>query len=430
MPAPDTRQKLFKDSYAPLVVDVKYDRGPGTDVVDVFGFFVSLSLELKSEGVWSASLTLFDKNEEFLIGRFVPGDDFSRFVMRWAWDNDANGLFNAPYYAGRIIKVSPEYQDDGVSLTFDLVPFTAGDALIVRDALPRAFGYMRASEIVKAISKANHWDLLPEFIEDTVGRVGPFNLGAQSHFEFIMQTLLPLAHNDNQDAYVFYFDARGRIHFHGKSYPYAPNTPEDARERKPRRYYYGRDVAGEMFGFVEGTGNGVISTIDSKAGEGTEIKHTATKGVPKEDGNTETTAPPVVVGAEDGVPNTGAATKHTSFIHVTARTREEAYQRATQRFAKLRARAYKATAEVKGNHYIQPTALVDISYYDQRDRPHYLSGLFSVSTIAHTVDSGGWLMTMNVSRKGTPPSILSQMAEGQKITPPPSTDTEEEDTSP
>lgn len=403
---------LFKDSYAPVAISIQYQEYAGASWFPIpwWDFLVSLQIKWGTRSAWNGTLTLFDREEKFLSGVFLPGRG-AMFRMKWGWDV-AGGFATAPTFNGRILTAKPDFKYEGIMIVFELMDEKIVGGTLDRDAPPRKFAPgFTASELAKQIAQAEGWIAQPFVIEDSVGVLDGFVLGGETRWQFLQNTIMPRARNDKHEAYVCYFDDKGAFHFHSPSFTWGTLA---------KSYIYGRDPAGELmdftptdnnyFSIIGGVaGDGAITAIDSNNGKPIEAKTTASGGV--QDPNASpgqqeaANVPTRMQNNEADTHNVRAdqkTAKPNAFAGLIARTPEEAATMSAALHARRREFSYTANATAKGTHDALPNDNIEVAYYTSNsNEKHYLSGVFRVAGVEHTLDSSGWRTAFeNLQRQG------------------------------
>lgn len=423
-----------QDSYAPVLYDAMYSRlgYPNEDYgrFPVNQMLQSLTITRKVRGVATGTLTLFDRNETFLVGTKRPGQG-SGFILKWTWANTGLNVAQMPAYRMQVVRVVPNFSVEGTGLTFDLtgrfIPFNATQ----KGLAPRKFDAgQTASEIVKQICAELKWPV--SAIEDSYGKLPAFVLGDESHHDFIMNRILPLAHNDSGEHFEFYTDdPTGGVHFHSRSYVVRIGRRRvngSSMRAVAREYTFARDATGEVesfaphdnsfFAAIAGGGDGRVTGIDSQRGRPVSIDTSVRDGLPVTTIDSkpknipltgdEQAVSSLALGPASSISTPESEKKNvTAFTGLIARTPEEAQRLAVNLWSMLRNTAYMADATVKGTHDVEVGDWVIFHYYTYQQGEHFLSGLFRVNEITHTLDSGGWKTSFKLTRAASKPSSLS-----------------------
>jgi phage protein D len=411
------------DSYAPLLVSVTLFAGErGSVRLPVDQYFQSLSVEYKGGSSWVGKLILFDEDDDYLEDLIFAAGAERGVELQWGWDT-GQGLTTAPIITGRIMQSTPTFSPEGVSLELELLSRVAYEQVI--DKKVRSFPAQKlASEIVQEIVADREWKSV---IEPTADRFEePFSYKDESDQRFISDKMLKRATDANGAGYVFFFDNHDVLHFHG--YDYNEGRPQ---KHAVKTYTYARgsyDVPdgavaepqnsevisfspsdGHVFSVVLGGGNTEFTAVDSEGGRKVRDSANVKQGAAQ--------ASPRLTADETNVPDLGTGTH--SRISFIARSDTELTRLAQSRYDRLRNAAFSATLEARGTHEIGVMDFVSVKYVKRDGEEHYMSGVYRAYELTHQIDSSGWKLSMNLTRKGARPVAGSQVvaAAERKVTP-------------
>lgn len=432
--APTASPRWYQDSYAPLAYDVLYSQKGETDAdftrFPFTDFFQSLTITRKTSNIWTGTLTLFDRDEKFLCGPKRPGMN-SRFRIKWWWANRINEEFYAPMYSARVIKITPAYSPEGTGLAIEMSGELTAKASFNKDMHPRSWpAGILYSKIVSQICSAQGWPI--SALEPSFNKTDkPLMMGGESHQEFILNKILPLAFNKNHQHFQFYFDdddkTRG-VHFHTPSYLFLNGLATNARSLA-REYVSYADMVGEvesftpsdntLFQVLQGAGDGTHESVNSDKGVPFQQKSKIEEGIK----NIQTNKPLVPPSTSDesnvsnvrtpvaGSPGLGTSDNPTptqSSIGWVARTKDEANGLAINLFSRLRAAMVTADMQVKGTHGISPNDYIGVRYFVYSGKEHYLSGVYRVNSLTHNLGASGWSTQFNLFRNGSKPDTAEK----------------------
>ena len=398
-----------RDSYSPFIMDLFIVTGQQQVVqVAAHEFIQSISVELVSEGTWTASIVLFDKDGDFIENLFLAAADDRKILFRWGWD-DGSGIEKNPLYQGRIVKYTPDFLADGVIFTLELIPETVVIAAL--DKKTRSCSEVeKVSDILRNIATERGWITTRDgksTIEESDGPVGiPLSQKNESDFKFIIEQLLPRAINVAKQAFFFFVDALGIVHFH---------CAEFQNQFVAAEYIFARNAMGDvirfapteasLFSVLLGGGNAQFTSINSVEGAKLNITTDRKKAFP---GGTEQINP-------DETHFTDLGGKVMARVQLMARTPEELTKLAARQYDILKKRQFKAELEVRGTHAVAVLDYVKVRYVKANGDDHYLSGLFRVQSLRHEVTTGGWVTSMVLFRSGTKAPVTdAPRREGQK----------------
>lgn len=383
-------------SNAPFQVEIDFITGGRSIRIPSQNFFQALDVEAVSDGAWTGTLTLYDKDGEFLEDLLI-GAGIDRYVrVRFNWQDD--GLDRAPIYQGLVAVPQHVFLPDGIILNLELTAQPVIEA--VADRRPRAFREgLTISEMVRAIASDRGWAVTDYFgtptIEDTVDPMTePFSAVGESDVAFIKNQLRKQAVNaDGVGGYRFYFDPQGACHFH---------TDNFIRPRV-KRYVYSRASDGEIIMFspsetsylaqIGGAGNAQFRSAASLPGSQVAKESSVESGLADGGQNVEATS--------TAVPDIGDGVS--AILNITARDVEELERVANDRRTRMSQMHITAEMDVLGTHDVRVMDYVEVLYLKGNGRPHYLSGRYKITKHRHRVDNTGWRTTFSLSREGVLP---------------------------
>lgn len=411
--------RKFQDSYSPVAYDIQYDQyGNGRFIPFIAqNFLQSIQIDQNTQGPWSGTMALFDRDESYLVQPATRPGIGSKFQIKWWRDNDVAGSANAPTFIASVMDVKPTYSVEGTGLIIDLTAGTARIDSLNKNAPPREFAAgMAASDIVSAIADGIGW--ISPIIEPTTGlSTQALRMGGETHRQFINGKILPWAINALNSHYEFYFDANGRPHFHSPQYLFIKGLASNGN-KLAREYVAYANMVGEVESFqphdnsffmlAVGAGDGIHQSIDSRNGE--PVMHVSTIETGVTNISTGVYGVPPATSDElsitnprkdpDGNPSTRPQT--TSAKGYIARTPEESNRAAIAWYSLVRSKSYNADLQVHGRHGVSPGDYVRVRYFVANGLEHYLSGVFQVKAITRSLGSNGWHDTMSLSRFGAP----------------------------
>jgi hypothetical protein len=448
-----TKTAYSADSYAPLRVLLYWKRPGDTKylLIPTQDFFQQASID-QAQGTWKGTINLYFKagyrrplmyasvdtnfnptgyatppgnptSDDLFNNIVVPGSK-TEIVLKFGWDQKnefSQSLFaGAPAYYLSASIPRPSFTADGVAVTLEISGAVIGSTVVDRGKEPRWFSDKTASEIVREIADANGWTYDDSTIEDSCGMMETMKLDAdESHVDFIVNKLQPMAVNGRGESFTFYFDTETKnaavgafpissgtdvrkVYFNSVGRPKSDSQTEPTQIVFKRAYKVFADQMGEVISFtpsdnsmitgVLGGGNATVVGFDAEMGE--PIDRAAGRGEGIENGGCGFAAE----GQEEKVLEDEDEDQYT---RVPGRTAEETEMRAKQQNAELRINAMSAEFQVKGTHEWTTNDWIRVDYYNAAGKLHYLSGLFRVKSKAHEVSGNSWTSSATLLKMGT-----------------------------
>lgn len=423
-------------SNIPIIMELIFPAAKGREALVLpQDFFQSLTVNLSLKTAWTAAITLFDPTgreiEELLIR--LGGNRVLKF--RWQWDDGRGFSAKTPLYTGGITKYSPEFTEQGTTLQIELVSQVVHSQVIQKRI--RAFSaQISVSDIVELIAEERGW-----LIKDAEGRPTiestPKPSGVYLHYSgntsdtaFIKNKLLPLAVNkQGQGGYEFFVPQDNRVHFHTDAFYDA-----SGRNRALAKFRFARDQMSDVIRFattddqffnaVAGAGDTLFRSVDSLNGKRLALKASRKDGVQSDSPSKQIVGPDSVhftdvekqVDADIGTLSSlgnriGAAISefgeevNRTFTWI-AREADDMEARTKSRFDQLRKFPIKAELDIRGTHALFPQAMIEVEHFfpqtNDRSKPvlHYLSGVYRISSIEHSISGSGWTSSVNLFRSG------------------------------
>lgn len=399
------RPKNTPDSYAPLLVEVDFLTEPVTSLGSM-DYLQSISLEVSSEGSWSAHVVLFDSQGDTLEGLAFSNNKHKEIQFRFGWDNPAAPQI--PWWRGAILRYTPTFTSEGTQLALEIVPTTMLDSALRRQSRSFPAG-MTATEIFVAIAQdpVNNWLLHDErgksTVEASAGALEEYPFRGESDVEFITDRLLKQAVNTKNDHFLFRLVGR-TAYFHSVTY-----TPDGSNYPLAADYVFYADNAGEVIEFTPtdnvveaslmGGGNASFTGASSQGGTALEIVAKAMSGIQAQSG---VTASALTIIADASTKRQVAADFVHSKIYKNARSIEELQRLAAHHWSELSQFTYRATLVVRGTHAVMAYDRIQVRRIMKNGKVHYMSGVFLVDKVSHDVGSSGWTTTMQLCRMGVP----------------------------
>lgn len=438
---PSNVPTLDADSYKPLLVEVVFQSLPGRPTIPLVGpfavsratqrqtlplqldFFESLTLTMTEKSAPTGQLTLFDRTGDTLLSILAAAGRNRRLLLRWGWD-DGRGIEVYPQFVMDYSEFNPEFTAEGTRIAFELMAAAAYEqALDKRAGADRSFdANTKISDVVRAIAEDRKWKFkksvgggrMVSTIEDTTSVLTePLVIRAgESDFAFIRERLLPRAENaQGRGNYKFFFDDANFVHFRSsgstrdfvKAYTFAQSMMGEVVSFSPKDALFESSLFGGH--------NTIFWAIDSLTGQRLRIPSLGPRGLPdRTEVSEESTAfltrlvPP---GEEEKQVQMYAA--------MVARTEADFRQKVRARFDTLRDQPYAAELAVLGTHVALPLDNLKVNFLTSQDQaPHFLSGIYRIFGIEHSVSSGGWQTQFTLQRGGVQQTKGSLKKEGQK----------------
>jgi hypothetical protein len=373
-------------------------------------------------GAISGTITLYDHYSDLITGNVLAAFVNLPMTISWCWTDDPNP---PPVFSVTVTHIAPSFSRTGTRGLFTFIQGIAAQSTLDKTAGPRAFAAgFTISQIFTQIAQSFQWQYLvePSNVADTntVPLIVP---GQATMFDFISQTLLPLARNANNEPFNFYFDIDGVAHFHSDRYlALETPPPQGTNPQLSWKYLYGDDYTGDCISFLPldnilnaGQTGGTDSTlvgIDSQSGAATEYASQNEGGPNLNDGSPVDTAGVGWSPDESTVPNTRYNNQRydQSYLISTLRVNSQALANISRLHMRSRYSQY-AEATVMGTHFVRVNDFVSVRSIDYNGIDSYLSGVFEVQCVEHMIDTTGWHTKFTLRRLGQP-----EVSDGNQIT--------------
>lgn len=403
-----------RNSARPLYMRVDMEIDPPNWIhVSTYYNIQSLNVSMSTEGAFTGTITLFDHYATLLNNNvFSPALSLNmRIKFGWADDENPDEI---PTFEAVAIRGTPTFSRTGTKGFFEFIQGVASQVVTNKEAGPRSFpAGLLASTIATQIATAYQWDYIIEPSNST-DLLPEQNLGDQTAFEFLTQTLVTQTRNDQNEFFLQFFDQYGVFHFHSPRY-HALDAPPlvGTNPILAWKYLYGADYNGDCISFTptdniiingqEGGDDGTIVTIDSQSGAARENKSLASGGPNLNDGTPSNTAGKRWTPHEDKISNTRYNDQPNDKSYLTAKARDSAalnpaltHQHMKSRFSQV------AEAMVMGNHRVRINDFVSVRALDFQGYDQFTSGVFQVRTVTHLIDMSGWKTKYTLWREGQP----------------------------
>lgn len=385
------------DSYSPLLLDLAFiDENGQTVSIQPSKYLQSLTIEEPTKGAWTGSMVLFDIDGDTLEDLFAASTLAQRQVrFSFGWDR-GNGVRDARVYQALVTTYQPKFDHMGTELTLELLGRLAIEA--VSDKVTRSYAEgTKVSDIVRAIVADRKWRAEQDgksTIEDTDGTLTkPVSTDNESDLAFILNQLLPLAVNNNKEPMHCYID-EDTLHFHSPAFLLPKGKAELAAV-----YRFSRDQMGDVISFapqdlalltaLRGGENATYTAVLSKDGT-TQVLQSTKDGGPDN----------VIVANPDEafLPSQGPGIK--AIIRVAARDEAEFRTEVARMVSSRRNMAFQAVLEVRGTAMVRVMDLVRVEVLKRDGQPHYMSGVFTVYKVSHSISAGSWTTSFELMRGG------------------------------
>jgi len=400
------------NSLSNLLIEVLFEGARGVVDIPTHQYLQAFEVTAAHDSAWKGSITLFDRTSIELETLFIGAGHSRLLYLRWGWDY-GQGVTANPQYIARILRYTPEFSPEGVTITLDFVAAPAVEPLLDRTRQPRSWpAGMLASDVFRKVAEKWGWATVDQHgrstVEDSVGELPELSMSEESDIKFIRETLLPKSQNADKQHFLFWF-ARDTVHFHSVNYT----------KKSAAVYEFARDAYGDvvrfapvdtgLFATIWGGRRAIYEAVNSV--EGTRTEQETSDDTNVEGGKT------VVFQDAQYFEQFGDGVK--AKIPVSARTPEELEREVATKLQQMRELTYSANLEVRGTHAVAPQDLVTVNYHLPDGSAHYLSGTFKSREVTHRVDSGGWVTSMVLHRPGAkePPVPMAKHAANQVVEP-------------
>jgi len=393
----------LSDSYAPLVFELAMISGSNVISIPAHDYLQAIEIEIVSGGVseaggWKGAVTLFDEHGGYLEDLLMAAGQTRGMLVRWGWDRNVVNRY--PTFEGGVSEYESDFSMEGLTLRVDHVPRPLLKAIQAQPAMSFAEG-QKASDIFKEIAEAAEWVTVDEegrsTVEETDGVLDqPLSYDNESHMRFVRDVLRPRAINADKDGYFFYFDEDNVAHFHSGGYL----GWFDPRPTLAAKYVFARDAMGQVISFapkmgalfqsVREGGNVIASAIDSIAGSRIEQTASRVSGTP---GGRN-------ISFQDATFIDDLGDAPMQRLSLPARDEAELNRMMAARHSRYKQTEYTAELEVVGTHAVRVMDAIQVDYITQTGEMHYLSGVFIVHKIVHSVGRGEWRTTFELMRPG------------------------------
>jgi len=360
-------------------------------------YLQSISVELTAEGAWTATVEMFDASGDFLEDLILATKGTRKFLFSWDWDDNQSSAsdLKPPIMVGGINAYKPRFTPEGIGITLEMTSVQALDSVLDKKSSRSFPKGTKLSLFAKSIADERGWDTQQGTTIDTSDEPSKVegSWSTSSDVSILKALLNPPYNLRNKDGRVYrcYFDAAGVFHFH----------PSDFLEpRIVRTYTYARDANGTVLSFepesssieaaLLGSSEAVYMGTDSVSGTAQTQETNTSKG-PK-----GTTLP--VYDDAEYADDLGAGVK--AKIIIPSRDRQEFEDAVAVAYERMRDATVSADMSVVGTHEFKVCDYVEVIYTTKKGQTHYLSGVYRVNKIRHTLNNSGWETDFGLNRSG------------------------------
>lgn len=367
------------------------------------------SIEVEEGGgpCWRGSVTLFDQIGGVVESLIIAAGAVQYVSLRWGWITKDLTMDDYPEYVGQVVRFSMEFASEGMRFTLDLV-----NAAGIRDLMQaKVRGWPKGKLVCHSTRKdtdgslpivqglaaeeKNQWTVSGGTVEDMDWRMTrEFQANGESDAR-ILEAVAREVTGANGKEVLAYIDVNGTCHFRCQSEkPTGAIIPH---------YRVLRDHFGDVMRFTPsdqtllqmlyGGGEALYAAADGLTGDVIQIPTTVTDG-PK--------GSPLVT------PTDSAYVRATDpmrqrLIHLAEADPDAFRRRVATMYDVLRSRMITAALEVRGNHALRILGEVSIDVTLPSGLLHYTSGVYFIRRLRHTISSGGWTTSAEVTKYGVRP---------------------------
>jgi hypothetical protein len=390
------------DGYAPLVVELSIQVGGPNGVtipLPAHEYLQGIEVTLgANNAAWSAELSLFDQGSEALEDIIIAYGNSNNTVvrLRWAWDGP-NGMIGAPTFVGQVMNYQLNVSIEGTGIGMELCEATL--APMFTDKKDRSWpAGTSITEIVRSIAAERGWTVndvnsgVPTIQPSTSVTSDGLCMSGEDDAQFINAFLAPYALDGNgRGGYQLRQGVNGVVWFCNRYFVSGDLAAV---------YRFGRDAMGEVINFSPSDmsvfaalmTSGNVQYVSTLSDRGVFASTTTSyiKGVPGVD---------TTVIAHGGYRQNLGSASHGRVL-MMERILEDSHARAASQYELMSTIAYDAELVVRGTHAIDVMDYVQVDYLKRDGTPHYLSGVFQVFAMKHSVTAAGWTTTMTIRRTG------------------------------
>jgi len=405
-------QDWSRTSTRPLYINLNmYLDGAWTHIT-TYSYVQSIAITMATNTAFSGTLSLFDHYGDLLTNNLLGPALLIPMQLTFGWADDKNPS-EIPTYNGTIIRGTGQFTRTGTRGFLEFIANYSSQAILDKTAGPRVFAAgLTASAIVQQIATAFGWT--NAIIETSYDPLQEFNLGDQSIYEFLTQTLTPYARNSKNEQFVWYFDAAGIFHFHSPRYQALQTNPTNGYyPQLAWKYLATADYTGDCISFTPtdniiqagqaGGQDATIVSINSDTGQVQEFKTQAEGGPNLNDGSSANTAGVRFTPHEDVVSNTRYNNQPNDQAYLTSSARNGAESTARLPHYHMNAR-YSQYAEMQamGTHRVKVLDFISVRAINFQGYDQYTSGVFQTYVVTHSLDRTGWKTNFTLRRLGQP----------------------------
>jgi len=385
----DTAQP--SDSLKSLAIEILLDIDGTVILLPAHEYLRSLAIKDnvtekgKQAAGWTGTMELYAPIGAPLEPLLLSANKNRGIAIRWSW-NDYGGdvLSKAPLYQAAIVKYSPKYDRNGVSITFDLIHKELMSSLFwsARSGIKRSWrANSNPSRIVKFIAEKV---LKVEHEIQEARKLVPVPVVMphwDNYIRFIQKELLPKASSkeNNGEAFQFYFDKLNVLHFHQPSYKQAQN-------RLIKIYGVDSHSAGEVISFAVSE-----DMFDTYFRGGLADDFEAVSSLLGLEGD-------VSYIVENEIKTAQIYNQSIRSFYLGTRSQIELELLGEFIHNYLQERVVTADLEVLGNHDHSRNDIVKVDKRNGDGSQHFYSGYYRVNAIEHAITGGSWITTLTLLR--------------------------------
>lgn len=385
------------DSYNAIRVAVTVADQNGR-TTDLSGFFQGLTIKVGLDSAWSGSLRLSETEDTGVVENaiFTLGNQ-GRLLLQFG---NVDRFAEAPIYTSRVVKAEPTFHLGSTDYTLE---FIAQPAQLAVEYPNRGDGVFRegvtVGHIARTIAEQNRWPIRKRkgtgdvvTVEEGLRTYRTFNYVRESGWSFLQKYVIPIASNARGEHFRMYMDEDNVFHFH------SPSFLTQSQDRV-LTLVQAAGSDGIITGLTFNDYNALVTVLGGGGGAGYDYQD-ATKGTLEAEDSLD--FPPIPghesETARKPVRNQGTGEPVTRVLLPT-RSTEEGELMARARHDYLSRFYSRANLDIKGLHGIFVDDLINLVKLDRQGRQHYMSGMYQVKSVEHTID-GAWRTSIEAYRAG------------------------------
>jgi hypothetical protein len=360
----------------------------GVELNVIPNFLTRFTHELRADGkIGKATIELFDPTWELVEDVIINGRE--RAVFQYGWrDANRNIVAVSMQRKGRVMKYQPSFQDNGVTLNFEIV-----DTVIQKEqeVESREFDDKKISDIVWEIFHNEPYNTPPEklHIEVTDGK-DTYTQKNKTDMNFIRTELLEKAVSGatGRGGYLFRVDG-DEVYF---------CTPEFVKSSE-RFYIFQRGRFGQVLDFAPEI-RGAVMLVSGGGHIRVEGYDPLKKSVVRTDVSlpTDPTRRALADETIDHTPKNGFMGRYYAVPFVRSGD-VEAW--AMNKYQKARSMAVKAPMTIIGDPTVHPFDLIYVLVLKPSGDVHYTSGMYRVMKVSNEITPGSFETKLDLISDGT-----------------------------